>query len=80
MPTKEHQRLAEKSDSPVNPWRKWGPYIADRAWATVREDYSHDGKPFNMIRIGATYSCFMNSSTATRVKVSVRPIKLVGQR
>jgi Glycosyl hydrolase family 63 C-terminal domain len=24
-------------------WRKWGPYLADRAWATVREDYSSDG-------------------------------------
>src|SRR6058998_1510409 len=24
-------------------WRKWGPYLADRAWGTVREDYSADG-------------------------------------
>jgi hypothetical protein len=27
-------------------WRKWGPYLADRAWATVREDYSADGNPW----------------------------------
>jgi len=27
-------------------WRKWGPYLADRAWATVREDYSADGDPW----------------------------------
>ncbi|MBI1851319.1 MAG: glucosidase [Planctomycetes bacterium] len=25
------------------PWRKWGPYVSDRAWATVREDYSPGG-------------------------------------
>ncbi|KAL0258932.1 hypothetical protein SLS55_006437 [Diplodia seriata] len=24
-------------------WKKWGPYTAERQWATVREDYSHDG-------------------------------------
>ena len=28
----------------VAKWRKWGPYLADRAWATVREDYSPDGE------------------------------------
>lgn len=25
------------------PWRRWGPYLADRQWGTVREDYSADG-------------------------------------
>ncbi|MBV8847195.1 MAG: glucosidase, partial [Bryobacterales bacterium] len=24
-------------------WRRWGPYLAERAWGTVREDYSTDG-------------------------------------
>jgi hypothetical protein len=43
MITKEHQRLAQHSSSPVQPWRKWGPYLAERSWATVREDYSEDG-------------------------------------
>jgi mannosylglycerate hydrolase MGH1-like protein len=41
--SKERQRLQEQSSSPVTPWRKWGPYVAERAWATVREDYSADG-------------------------------------
>src|SRR5262249_12940371 len=27
----------------VDGWRRWGPYVSDRAWATVREDYSPDG-------------------------------------
>jgi hypothetical protein len=40
--TAEHQRLAEITDSHTG-WRRWGPYVADRAWGTVREDYSKDG-------------------------------------
>jgi len=27
-------------------WNRWGPYLAERAWGTVREDYSADGKPW----------------------------------
>ena len=37
----EHARLAENEAD--GRWRKWGPYLADRAWGTVREDYSDDG-------------------------------------
>jgi hypothetical protein len=43
MPNKEQERLREEHDSPVHPWRKWGPYLSERAWGTVREDYSADG-------------------------------------
>jgi hypothetical protein len=43
MKTKEHQRLQETGDSPIPPWRKWGPYVSERAWGTVREDYSEYG-------------------------------------
>jgi hypothetical protein len=43
MPTKEQQRLNEPNTSPVAPWRKWGPYVSERAWGTVREDYSEHG-------------------------------------
>ncbi len=28
-------------------WRRWGPYVAERAWATVREDYSSNGDPWS---------------------------------
>ena len=38
----ERRRLAEV-DSDGVPWKAWGPYLADRAWGTVREDYSADG-------------------------------------
>src|ERR1044071_8578794 len=37
----ERDRLAVHSR-----WRAWGPYLADRAWATVREDYSADADPW----------------------------------
>jgi hypothetical protein len=38
----ERQRLAEARDSQV-PWSCWGPYLAERQWGTVREDYSPYG-------------------------------------
>src|ERR1700735_1049922 len=38
----EWQRLAEADNYGVA-WRKWGPYLAERAWGTVREDYSANG-------------------------------------
>jgi len=40
--TREHDRLAEK-DGSLATWRHWGPYVSERAWGTVREDYSADG-------------------------------------
>ena len=47
MPTKEHDRLKESYDAPVAPWRKWGPYVSERAWGTVREDYSMHGSAWD---------------------------------
>ena len=38
----EGRRLAAANDA-TQPWRDWGPYLAERAWGTVREDYSADG-------------------------------------
>ncbi|MCH7226730.1 MGH1-like glycoside hydrolase domain-containing protein [Haloferula sp. A504] len=38
----EHQRLAE-SVMADSPWRQWGPYLSERQWGTVREDYSASG-------------------------------------
>jgi glycogen debranching enzyme len=38
----ECQRLAEDAARTKN-WKRWGPYLAERQWATVREDYSPDG-------------------------------------
>ena len=42
----EQKRLAENK-SPDAPWYFWGPYLAERAWGTVREDYSANGDAWN---------------------------------
>ena len=39
----ENERLQIKDNKGNNPWKKWGPYVSERAWGTVREDYSPDG-------------------------------------
>ncbi|MCB1083930.1 MAG: glucosidase, partial [Simkania sp.] len=43
MDSVEHKRLKNSSGRENPPWRKWGPYVAERSWATVREDYSWNG-------------------------------------
>jgi hypothetical protein len=40
--TEEHDRL-HAADALGVPWRQWGPYVSDRQWGTVREDYSENG-------------------------------------
>src|SRR5713101_4299501 len=43
--TAEERRLDE-SRRRVKHWKRWGPYLAERAWGTVREDYSRDLTPW----------------------------------
>ncbi|MDR3624620.1 MAG: hypothetical protein P4L16_05725 [Chlamydiales bacterium] len=45
--TAEYKRLHEGKDHFVPPWQKWGPYMAERSWGTVREDYSENGDAWN---------------------------------
>ena len=40
--TAEHQRL-EEARTGAAPWKAWGPYLSERQWGTVREDYSPGG-------------------------------------
>jgi len=42
----ENARLAEAHEGKA-PWRKWGPYLSERQWGTVREDYSESGDAWN---------------------------------
>jgi hypothetical protein len=42
----EHRRL-EEARTEAAPWRKWGPYLSERQWGTVREDYSESGDAWN---------------------------------
>jgi hypothetical protein len=51
--TAEHRRLADATAPAeddlfdANPWYEWGPYLSERAWGTVREDYSANGDAWN---------------------------------
>ncbi len=44
--TEEEERLADSVNNPDG-WRLWGPYLSDRAWGTVREDYSPSGSAWD---------------------------------
>jgi hypothetical protein len=44
--TTEQKRLNEARDRGI-PWKKWGPYLSERQWGTVREDYSTDGNAWS---------------------------------
>src|SRR5581483_5760629 len=46
--TPEEQRLAS-SDRRAQHWKKWGPYLSERAWGTVREDYSAHGTAWDYL-------------------------------
>jgi hypothetical protein len=47
MENAERKRLAE--DEETKAWRRFGPYLAERAWGTVREDYSANGDAWNYL-------------------------------
>src|ERR1700759_3978537 len=44
----EQMRLNEAGDARI-PLKKWGPYLSERQWGTVREDYSNDGNAWNYL-------------------------------
>jgi hypothetical protein len=44
----EQRRLREITDDATG-WRRWGPYVSDRAWGTVREDYSANGAAWDYL-------------------------------
>ncbi len=45
---RERERTDEIRDD-LSPWRRWGPYLSDWAWGTVREDYSADGNAWEYL-------------------------------
>jgi hypothetical protein len=48
MTSAEQQRLTD-ADSGGVPWRRWGPYLSERQWGSVREDYSPGGDAWNYL-------------------------------
>jgi hypothetical protein len=46
--TAEEKRLAESRERTAH-WKRWGPYVSERAWGTVREDYSPSGNAWEYL-------------------------------
>jgi hypothetical protein len=46
-PTSAERRRLDEAREADAPWRKWGPYLSERQWGTVREDYSASGDAWN---------------------------------
>ena len=43
------QRRLDEDDRRRQHWKRWGPYISERAWGTIREDYSPDGSAWEAV-------------------------------
>ena len=64
--TAEHQRLADNAGKTV-PLVEWGPYLSERQWGTVREDYSTDGNAWHYFPFDhAAYRSYIWGKTAWR--------------
>ena len=48
IPGREHDRIRENTGA-LPPWWRWGPYVSERAWGTVREDYSPHGDAWRFL-------------------------------
>ncbi len=46
--TAEHERLTQSQQRTVY-WKRWGSYVSERAWGTVREDYSPSGTAWDYL-------------------------------
>ena len=57
----DKQRKAGRVD-----WKRWGPYLSERQWATVREDYSSDGSWYAKCNAGLVYWSFSVESTRAK--------------
>ena len=58
--TAEADRLREDESREKN-WKRWGPYLSERQWATVREDYSPDGSWYvSLARVWKWHMCTDN--------------------
>jgi hypothetical protein len=51
----EQRRLQECKEGKIQ-WKKWGPYVTDRQWGTVREDYSENGTAWEFVSHDAARS------------------------
>jgi len=64
---KERQRLEQQKTGETD-WLQWGPYLSERAWGTVREDYSEHGTaPIAGMKTGWPVSVMINSCCVFRL-------------
>ena len=49
IPNPEQARLATSTEADAGPWKHWGAYMSERAWGTVREDYSATGEAWEYL-------------------------------
>ena len=82
----EQNRLNEAREAHI-PWKKWGPYLSERQWGTVREDYSENGDAWNYFNHdqararGPTGGARMGSAgCATTSSSSALPSRLWNER
>lgn len=47
--SEEHKRLSLQAKEGIDPWKKWGAYLSERSWGTVREDYSQNGDAWSFL-------------------------------
>ena len=45
------QRQLNRAREEGIPWKKWGPYLSERQWGTVREDYTPDGNAWDYLQL-----------------------------
>jgi hypothetical protein len=63
--TKEEIRLAESCTRKKH-WKRWGPYLSERAWGTVREDYSAHGNAWEYLP--------HNAEIPKTLRLEIRPL------
>ena len=74
--TQEELRLEAALNQKAH-WRKWGPYLSDRQWGTVREDYSPHGEAWDYFSHESSrsraYRCGMRKMATTLAKHQLHP-------
>jgi len=70
----EQKRLNEAREKSI-PWKKWGPYLSERQWGTVREDYSNDGNAWDYFSHDQSRSRadLMETGNARQVQFQLSP-------
>ncbi|WP_442937245.1 L-histidine N(alpha)-methyltransferase [Nostoc sp.] len=74
-PTQVKIRLAEAQNH-IAHWRKWGPYLSDRQWGTVREDYSPNEMHLQSLKNQTAvlealdYQVYLQSGETIRTEIS----------